>query len=122
MSNTVRSLALSNCPLNLSLGSGYVILRYAEGLRAPYQSLAVVLVPAIYEGFGLVTAEALCQAVETLAADEPLRQTIARGGYRRAQALRWDGAIATVETSYLRWLGERRNRPAWIRHRTEPEP
>ncbi|HEY6320412.1 MAG TPA: hypothetical protein VJA16_02510, partial [Thermoanaerobaculia bacterium] len=30
----MRVLTLSNCPLDESLGSGYVVVRYAEGLRA----------------------------------------------------------------------------------------
>lgn len=109
-------------------------------LRRLYQTFALVLVPSVYESFGLVTAEAmacgaavvatpvgfaaglrdgeeakllaeptaaaLCQAVEELAEDEAQRQRIARGGYRRVQALRWEDAVGAVEAAYARWRDE----------------
>lgn len=44
----MRILSLSNCPLDPSLGSGYVILRYAEGLRERGHSVDL-LAPDDYE-------------------------------------------------------------------------
>jgi len=111
-------------------------------LRALYQSFAVLLLPSVYESFGLAAAEAMAcgaalaatrvgfaaalrdgeeamllpeaspealrKTLETLLGDEALRQSVARAGYRRVQALRWDGAVASVEAAYLGWLGELR--------------
>ena len=58
------------------------------------------------------SAEALRQTLELLCRDEALRRSIAQGGYQRVQTLRWDGAVATVEASYLRWLAELRHEAA----------
>jgi glycosyltransferase involved in cell wall biosynthesis len=111
-------------------------------LRALYQSFAIVLLPSVYESFGLAGAEAMAcgaalvatrtgfaaglrdreeamllseptpqalrGAMEALVRDEELRRTVARGGYRRVQTLRWEGAAATVEAAYLDWLAELR--------------
>ena len=44
----MRVLTLSNCPLDESLGSGYVALRYAQGLRARGHQVEI-LGPADYE-------------------------------------------------------------------------
>jgi glycosyltransferase involved in cell wall biosynthesis len=111
-------------------------------LCALYQSFAIVVLPSLYESFGLVgaeamacgaalaatrvgfasglrdreealllaepSAEALREALEALTGDEELRQTVARGGYRRVQPLRWSLAAGAVEAAYLGWLGERR--------------
>ena len=46
----LRILSLCNCPLDASLGSGYVSLRYAEGLRAAGHRVDQ-LGPADYEPF-----------------------------------------------------------------------
>jgi glycosyltransferase involved in cell wall biosynthesis len=46
----MRILALCNCPLDESLGSGYVSLRYAEGLRAAGHQVDL-LGPSEYEPF-----------------------------------------------------------------------
>lgn len=109
-------------------------------LRDLYQSFGIVMLPSVYESFGLAAAEAMAcgaalvatpvgfaaglrdreeamllpeptsqalrGAVETLIRDENLRRSVARGGYRRVQPLRWDGAIDAVETAYRAWLAE----------------
>jgi glycosyltransferase involved in cell wall biosynthesis len=55
------------------------------------------------------TPQALRDALEVLIRDKDLRRTVARGGYRRVQTLRWDGAIDTVEAAYHGWLAELRS-------------
>ena len=110
-------------------------------LKELYQTISILILPSIYESFGLVAAEAMacgCAVVasrtgfaaslkegeEVLLMDEPgsphlyecvkrllldddaLRQTIAAGGHKRVQALRWDTAIDTLEATYRRWLNE----------------
>ena len=50
----------------------------------------------------------LYEALKATIEDADLRQRIARGGYRRVQALRWDAAVARLETAYLAWLAELR--------------
>jgi glycosyltransferase involved in cell wall biosynthesis len=50
----------------------------------------------------------LYRTLRALVENDELRQSIARAGYRRVQALRWDGAVAELETAYLAWLGELR--------------
>ena len=52
----------------------------------------------------------LAAAVSQLIEDEALRVLVARNGYLRVQNLRWDTAVETLESVYLRWLGEVRNR------------
>ena len=112
-------------------------------LRALYQSFGIVILPSVYESFGLAGAEAMAcgaalvatrtgfaaglrdgeeamllpeatpqalrGAVETLIRDEGLRRSVARGGYRRVQPLRWDAAITAVEAAYHAWLAELRS-------------
>lgn len=122
------------------------VVPFAErgtGLRALYQSFSIVVLPSVYESFGLAGAEAMAcgaalvaartgfasglrdgeeamllpeptpqalrGALEALVRDEDLRRTVACGGYRRVQTMRWDGAIDTVEAAYLRWLAELRS-------------
>jgi glycosyltransferase involved in cell wall biosynthesis len=110
-------------------------------LKDLYRRFAIVLVPSLYESFGLVTAEAmacgaavvastvgyaaslrhegevlllregeapLAAAVERLIGDEALRRRIAAGGFRRAQALRWDDAARRLATAYEEWHGQHR--------------
>jgi glycosyltransferase involved in cell wall biosynthesis len=50
----------------------------------------------------------LYEALKATIEDAELRQRIARGGYRRAQALRWDAAVARLEAAYLAWLADLR--------------
>lgn len=46
---------------------------------------------------------ALYQAARRLMADEGLRRAVARGGWRRAQSLRWEGAVDRLEAAYETW-------------------
>ena len=50
----------------------------------------------------------LYEALRAMIEDTDLRQRIVRGGHRRVQSLRWDGAIVRLETAYLAWLAELR--------------
>ena len=45
-------------------------------------------------------------AVERLLDDASLRGRIAGAGWRRAQGLRWETSVRTLESTYLRWLEE----------------
>ena len=45
-------------------------------------------------------------AVERLLDDDALRARIAGAGWRRAQGLRWETSVRTLEGTYRRWLGE----------------
>lgn len=111
-----------------------------EKLRQLYRSSAVVLMPSIYESFGLVAAEALacdCALVASpvgfsaslrngveavlvstptaeawtrdlapLLRDEKLRQTLASAGHAKVQHLRWEFAVAQLESFYARLARE----------------
>jgi glycosyltransferase involved in cell wall biosynthesis len=57
---------------------------------------------------GNPAAPDLYHALKAMIQDAELRRRIARGGYGRVQALRWDGAVAELEAAYRRWLGELR--------------
>lgn len=115
-------------------------------LKDLYGTMAVALLPSVYESFGLAGAEAMAcgaalvasrvgfaaglrhgeeawllpdrspaalrEALRTLMSDPERRRTLARGGHRRVQALRWDRAIATVEAAYEEWLAGRRRAAA----------
>lgn len=66
----MRILSLSNCPLDESLGSGYVALRYAQGLRERGHTVDL-LGPTDYEplrrlGRGISYRQALGMAVASL--------------------------------------------------------
>lgn len=50
----------------------------------------------------------LYAAVQALAGDASRRERIARGGHLRVQGLRWERAVATLETAYSAWLAELR--------------
>jgi glycosyltransferase involved in cell wall biosynthesis len=73
---------------------------FAAGLRHGEEAylLPDAASPSLYEGLKAVIE------------DTGLRQRIARGGHRRVQSLRWDGAVARIETAYLAWLAELRGR------------
>ena len=43
-------------------------------------------------------------AVERLLDDDALRAQIAHAGWRRAQGLRWETSVRTLESTYRRWL------------------
>ena len=109
-------------------------------MRGFYEKMSVLMMPSIYESFGLVAAEAMacgCALVSTrtgfaaslqhgeqawllkerapdelqnvvqeLLSNHALRQTIARAGYERVQTLRWQQAVETLESTYLRWIGK----------------
>ena len=45
-------------------------------------------------------------AVERLLDDDALRARLAGAGWRRAQGLRWETSVRTLESTYLRWLEE----------------
>ena len=52
----------------------------------------------------------LHDALRILLANDELRMRLARNGRRRVQQLRWDGAVARLESAYHRWLDELRGR------------
>jgi len=85
----------------MACGAALVATRtgFAAGLRGGEEAMLL----------GEPTPQALRGAVEALISDEELRRTVARGGYRRVQTLRWDGAVAAVEAAYQAWLAELRS-------------
>jgi glycosyltransferase involved in cell wall biosynthesis len=88
----------------MACGAALVATRtgFAAGLRDREEAMLVAE----------PTPQALRDALEPLVQGEELRQAVARGGYRRVQTLRWDGAVAAVETAYQGWLAELRD-GAW---------
>jgi glycosyltransferase involved in cell wall biosynthesis len=105
-SRGLRILALCNCPLDESLGSGYVSLRYAEGLRAAGHQVDL-LGPADYEplhgrfpGRGLSYRQAVGMAVEAV-------RRSARGDYDLVEicgAQGWLAMLLLTRTARRRFL------------------
>jgi glycosyltransferase involved in cell wall biosynthesis len=98
----MRILALSNCPLDESLGSGYVALRYARGLRARGHQVDL-LGPAEYEllhglARGIRYRQTLGMAATSLA-------RLARSGY---DVLEYYGGEAWLAVLLLSRLPRRR--------------
>lgn len=60
---------------------------------------------------GFDDVEAMKQAVVRLLSDEQERLSIARAGWERVRALRWDSNIRKLEATYERWCSE------WQAHR-----
>jgi glycosyltransferase involved in cell wall biosynthesis len=113
-------------------------------LQNIYQMLSILIVPSIYESFGLVTSEAMAcgcavvvsktgfgaslkhreeaviiqepvspflyEGVKELLLNEPLRLQIAKTGYQRVQNLCWEAAVEQLESIYLEWLNELRQK------------
>lgn len=118
------------------------VSEYEEMIRK-YESLSILVMPSVYESFGLVSPEAMAcgvalvatrtgfpsslidgeeallldrsvggqlqAAVSRLLSDDPLRQRIARNGWKKVQDLRWDWAVEALERTYVQWLGEVRH-------------
>jgi glycosyltransferase involved in cell wall biosynthesis len=53
-------------------------------------------------------ADEMRSAVERLLDDDALRTRIAAAGWQRAQGLRWETSVRTLESTYLHWLEELR--------------
>lgn len=105
----MRILALSNCPLDPSLGSGYVILRYAQGLRERGHSVDL-LGPDDYEplrrwsrGRGTGYRQALGMAAAGL-------RRVLLGSRGRYDVLELWGGEAWLAIGLLARLPQRRSR------------
>lgn len=102
----MRILALCNCPLDESLGSGYVALRYAEGLRAAGHRVDL-LGPADYEPFhGRLRGRGLSYRQAAGMAAAALRR-IRGGGYDLVEicgAQGWLAMLLLLRAPHRRFL------------------
>ncbi len=92
-------------------------------LRELYRQMAILILPSVYEGFGLVATEAmacgvalvatrvgfasgLCDGREALLLSEPTSARLAEALRRLIldEGLRWTSAVEGLESAYAHWL------------------
>jgi glycosyltransferase involved in cell wall biosynthesis len=92
------------------------LVRRVEDMRGFYDSLGALLVPSVYEGYGMVGVEAMLRGIPVVARDYPAIREAVGDGARivrfEATSAEWVDAMADVLSDRSRWVSAAQARMA----------